>query len=126
LEGWPPWADAKTYFCLATGGGQPSYSIFTRVLTERASARVNRRQPGRKERYGETKPLSAFDVPLPPCTVIRGVRFAADRRASGSWRIALAEGSGLGALVKVETGSIQANNVASGVTWTRMAFGRSR
>jgi hypothetical protein len=39
--------------------------------------------------------------------------------------IGLAEDSGLGLLVKVETGSIQAINVASGVTWTRMAFGRS-
>ena len=36
----------------------------------------------------------------------------------------LAEAAGLDTLVKVETGSIQAMNVASGVTWTRMAFGR--
>jgi protein-L-isoaspartate O-methyltransferase len=39
--------------------------------------------------------------------------------------LALAEALGLRALVNVETGSIQAVNVASGVTWTRMAFGRS-
>jgi SAM-dependent methyltransferase len=38
--------------------------------------------------------------------------------------LALAEASGLHTLVNVETGSIQAVNVASGVTWTRMAFGR--
>jgi protein-L-isoaspartate O-methyltransferase len=38
----------------------------------------------------------------------------------------LAEASGLRTLVNVDTGSIQAVNVASGVTWTRMAFGRSR
>lgn len=36
---------------------------------------------------------------------------------------ALAEASGLVTLVNVETGSIQAANIASGVTWTRMAFG---
>jgi SAM-dependent methyltransferase len=40
--------------------------------------------------------------------------------------MALAEASGLRTLVQVETSSIQAVNVASGVTWTRMAFGRSR
>lgn len=40
--------------------------------------------------------------------------------------LTLAEGSGLRALTKVETGSTQAVNVASGVTWTRMAFGRTR
>jgi SAM-dependent methyltransferase len=39
---------------------------------------------------------------------------------------ALAEASGLATLVRVETGSIQPVNVASGVTWTRMAFGRLR
>jgi hypothetical protein len=38
--------------------------------------------------------------------------------------IALAEASGLATLVNVETSSIQFANVASGVTWTRMAFGR--
>lgn len=37
---------------------------------------------------------------------------------------ALAEAAGLSTLVNVETGSIQAVNIASGVTWTRMAFGR--
>lgn len=37
---------------------------------------------------------------------------------------ALAETCGLSMLASVETGSIQAVNVASGVTWTRMAFGR--
>lgn len=37
---------------------------------------------------------------------------------------ALAQAAGLAVLVSVETGSIQATNVASGVTWTRMAFGR--
>jgi SAM-dependent methyltransferase len=37
---------------------------------------------------------------------------------------ALAAASGLAALVNVETASIQAANIASGVTWTRMAFGR--
>jgi hypothetical protein len=40
--------------------------------------------------------------------------------------IAFAKVSGLSTLVNVETGSIQAVNIASGVTWTRMAFGRSR
>jgi protein-L-isoaspartate O-methyltransferase len=40
--------------------------------------------------------------------------------------VALAEASGLKTMVNVETGSIQAVNVAAGVTWTRMAFGRSR
>ncbi|HEY8004292.1 MAG TPA: class I SAM-dependent methyltransferase [Phenylobacterium sp.] len=40
--------------------------------------------------------------------------------------IGLAEAAGLTTLVNVETGSIQAVNVASGVTWTRMAFGRAR
>ncbi len=39
--------------------------------------------------------------------------------------IELAEASGLRTLVNVETGSIQAVNIASGVTWTRMAFGRA-
>ncbi len=38
--------------------------------------------------------------------------------------IALAQASGLATLVHVETDSIQAMNVASGVTWTRLAFGR--
>lgn len=38
--------------------------------------------------------------------------------------IALAEAAGLTTLVNVETGSVQAVNVASGVTWTRMAFGK--
>jgi SAM-dependent methyltransferase len=37
----------------------------------------------------------------------------------------LAAASGLATLVNVATGSIQAANIASGVTWTRMAFGRS-
>jgi cardiolipin synthase len=40
--------------------------------------------------------------------------------------VVLAETSGLDTLVNVETGSIQASNVAAGVTWTRLAFGRSR
>jgi SAM-dependent methyltransferase len=42
---------------------------------------------------------------------------AADTRA-------LAAASGLTTLVNVETASIQAANIARGVTWTRMAFGR--
>jgi SAM-dependent methyltransferase len=45
---------------------------------------------------------------------------------SASETIALAEAAGLTTLVSVETGSIQDINVASGVTWTRMAFGRVR
>jgi len=36
----------------------------------------------------------------------------------------LAEACGLVTVVSVETGSIQPANVASGVTWTRMAFRR--
>jgi SAM-dependent methyltransferase len=40
--------------------------------------------------------------------------------------MALAEKAGLTTLVNVSTGSIQAVNIASGVTWTRMAFGRPR
>jgi SAM-dependent methyltransferase len=40
--------------------------------------------------------------------------------------IALAEAAGLTTLVNVKSGSIQAVNIASGVTWTRMAFGRAR
>jgi SAM-dependent methyltransferase len=40
--------------------------------------------------------------------------------------IALAEAAGLTTLVNVKAGSIQAANIASGVTWTRMAFGRVR
>ena len=36
----------------------------------------------------------------------------------------LAEAAGLSTLVNVETGSIQAANIANGVTWTRMAFGK--
>ena len=40
--------------------------------------------------------------------------------------IALAEAAGLTTLVNVKAGSIQAVNIASGVTWTRMAFGRAR
>jgi SAM-dependent methyltransferase len=40
--------------------------------------------------------------------------------------IALAEAAGLTTLVNVEAGSIQAVNIANGVTWTRMAFGRAR
>jgi hypothetical protein len=43
---------------------------------------------------------------------------------SASETIALAEASCLSTLVNIRTGSIQAVNVASGVTWTRMAFGR--
>ena len=38
---------------------------------------------------------------------------------------ALAKACGLTTLVKLETGSIQAANITSGVTWTRMAFGRA-
>ena len=38
----------------------------------------------------------------------------------------LAGEAGLTTLVNVETGSIQTTNIASGVTWTRMAFGRPR
>ncbi|HZZ67397.1 MAG TPA: class I SAM-dependent methyltransferase [Phenylobacterium sp.] len=38
--------------------------------------------------------------------------------------IALAEASGLTTVVNVETGSIQPINVASGVSWTRMAFAK--
>jgi SAM-dependent methyltransferase len=38
---------------------------------------------------------------------------------------ALAAAAALTTLVKVETASIQPSNIASGVTWTRMAFGRS-
>lgn len=38
--------------------------------------------------------------------------------------IGLAEAAGLTTLVNVETGSIQAANVAAGVTWTRLAFGK--
>jgi SAM-dependent methyltransferase len=37
---------------------------------------------------------------------------------------ALAASSGLATLVRVEMGSIQVANIAAGVTWTRMAFGR--
>ena len=37
---------------------------------------------------------------------------------------ALAGACGLKAVVEVETGSIQPENIASGVTWTRMAFVR--
>jgi SAM-dependent methyltransferase len=40
--------------------------------------------------------------------------------------MALAEAAGLATLVNAKTGSIQAVNIASGVTWTRMAFGRRR
>ena len=40
--------------------------------------------------------------------------------------IALAEAAGLTTLVNVQTGSVQAVNIASGVTWTRMAFGSAR
>jgi SAM-dependent methyltransferase len=40
--------------------------------------------------------------------------------------IALAEAAGLTTLVNVKAGSIQAANIASGVTWTRLAFGRAR
>lgn len=40
--------------------------------------------------------------------------------------LALAKAAGLATLVNVETASIQAVNVASGVTWTRLAFGRAR
>jgi SAM-dependent methyltransferase len=40
--------------------------------------------------------------------------------------IALAEAAGLKTLVNVETGSIQDVNIASCVTWTRLAFGRTR
>ena len=40
--------------------------------------------------------------------------------------IALAESAGLTTWVNERTGSIQAANIASGVTWTRMAFGRTR
>ncbi len=36
---------------------------------------------------------------------------------------AIAEAAGLTTLVNVSTGSIQAANIARGVTWTRMAFG---
>jgi SAM-dependent methyltransferase len=36
----------------------------------------------------------------------------------------LAEATGLSTLVAIETGSIQAVNISSGVTWTRMAFGK--
>lgn len=39
---------------------------------------------------------------------------------------ALAKASGLNTILNVATGSIQAVNVASGVTWTRMAFARAR
>lgn len=42
---------------------------------------------------------------------------------SATETIALAEASELSTLVQIETGSIQASNIASGVTWTRMAFG---
>ena len=38
--------------------------------------------------------------------------------------LAMAEASGLATLVNLETGSIQPVNAASGVTWTRLAFGR--
>ena len=44
---------------------------------------------------------------------------------SAAETIALAELSGLAVLVNVETGSIQAANIASGVTWTRLAFGKA-
>ncbi|MFL5298499.1 MAG: class I SAM-dependent methyltransferase [Phenylobacterium sp.] len=37
---------------------------------------------------------------------------------------ALAAASGLSTVVDVETGSLQPANIASGVTWTRMAFAR--
>jgi SAM-dependent methyltransferase len=38
---------------------------------------------------------------------------------------AFAKAARLATLVNVETGSIQAANIASGVTWTRLAFGRA-
>ena len=40
--------------------------------------------------------------------------------------IALTEAAGLTTVVNVKTGSIQGANIASGATWTRMAFGRAR
>ena len=47
-------------------------------------------------------------------------------KVTGAETVELAEASGLRTLVNVETGSIQQANIASGVTWTRMAFGRPR
>jgi SAM-dependent methyltransferase len=44
-------------------------------------------------------------------------------QVSAAETVGLAEAAGLSTLVNVETGSLQAWNIASGVTWTRMAFG---
>ena len=73
-------------------------------------------------------------VPLVFALIVSGILSTANAAAAGRIThpvtaretITLAHASELTPLVNVETGSLQAVNVANGITWTRLAFGRVR